>query len=97
VSEADVLIENFRPGTFEGGLGYDTLRQTNPGLVFAASPATAKLTISRETAAAVAAFGGLRNLVGFPDAHRRVGISLGRFSVRHVLCTGHSWRCTTAM
>ena len=35
-TQADVLLENFRPGTFEGwGLGYDVLRQLNPGLVFA--------------------------------------------------------------
>ncbi len=33
--KADVLIENFRPGTLERlGLGYQTLRTTNPGLVF---------------------------------------------------------------
>jgi len=34
VRDADVLIENFRPGTFERwGLGYDVLRAINPGLV----------------------------------------------------------------
>lgn len=34
VSEADLLIENFRPGTFEGwGFGYDELSELNPGLV----------------------------------------------------------------
>ena len=33
--KADVLIENFRPGTLERlGLGYQTLRTANPGLVF---------------------------------------------------------------
>ncbi len=32
---ADVIIENFRPGTMERlGLGYDELRQTNPGLIY---------------------------------------------------------------
>jgi crotonobetainyl-CoA:carnitine CoA-transferase CaiB-like acyl-CoA transferase len=32
---ADVLIENFRPGTMERfGLGYEALREANPGLVF---------------------------------------------------------------
>lgn len=35
VKTADVLVENYRPGTFERwGLGYDTLRQINSGLVF---------------------------------------------------------------
>lgn len=34
VREADVLIENYRPGTFERwGLGYDTLSKINPKLV----------------------------------------------------------------
>jgi crotonobetainyl-CoA:carnitine CoA-transferase CaiB-like acyl-CoA transferase len=33
--EADVLVENFAPGTMEGwGLGYDALSADNPGLVF---------------------------------------------------------------
>lgn len=32
--KADILIENFRPGTLEKmGLDYDTLSQTNPGLI----------------------------------------------------------------
>src|SRR4030095_9741425 len=32
--EADVLIENFRPGTLEKwGMGYDELSELNPGLV----------------------------------------------------------------
>lgn len=34
VSEADLLVENFRPGTLERwGVGPETLRETNPGLV----------------------------------------------------------------
>jgi crotonobetainyl-CoA:carnitine CoA-transferase CaiB-like acyl-CoA transferase len=33
--EADVVVENFRPGTLERrGLGYETLRVSNPGLVW---------------------------------------------------------------
>lgn len=36
VADADVVIENFRPGTLEGwGLGYDELSAINPGLVLA--------------------------------------------------------------
>lgn len=34
VATADVVVESFRPGTFERwGLGFDALRQINPGLV----------------------------------------------------------------
>ncbi|NKQ54477.1 CoA transferase [Amycolatopsis sp. K13G38] len=36
VADTDVVIENFRPGTLERwGLGYDELREINPGLVLA--------------------------------------------------------------
>jgi succinyl-CoA--D-citramalate CoA-transferase len=82
VGEADVLIENFRPGTFEGwGLGYDALRQMNPGLVFVRVSGYGQTGPYRGKpgfAAVAEAFGGLRNLVGFPDRPPcRVGISLG--------------------
>ncbi|MFJ1256430.1 CaiB/BaiF CoA transferase family protein [Cupriavidus sp. CuC1] len=37
VKDADVVIENFRKGTLEKlGLGYDTLSQHNPGLIYCA-------------------------------------------------------------
>jgi CoA:oxalate CoA-transferase len=37
VRTADVVIENFRPGVMERlGLGYDTLRELRPGLVYCA-------------------------------------------------------------
>jgi crotonobetainyl-CoA:carnitine CoA-transferase CaiB-like acyl-CoA transferase len=36
VETADIVIENFRPGRFEAwGLGYDVLRDTNPGIILA--------------------------------------------------------------
>lgn len=35
--QADVLLENFRVGTMEGwGLGYEALRELNPGLIYCA-------------------------------------------------------------
>ena len=36
VDTADVLVANFKPGTLEAwGLGYEALRETNPGLIYA--------------------------------------------------------------
>ena len=37
VKEADILLENYRPGVMEKlGLGYDELRKENPGLIYGA-------------------------------------------------------------
>ena len=82
VMQSDVLVENFRPGVFEEwGLGYETLRASNPGLVFARVSGYGQTGPYREKpgfAAVAEAFGGLRHLVGFPDRPPcRVGISLG--------------------
>ncbi len=82
VTHADVLVENFRPGVFEEwGLGYDRLRELNPGLVFARVSGYGQTGPYREKpgfAAVAEAFGGLRHVVGFPDRPPcRVGISLG--------------------
>ena len=80
--EADVVIENFKPGTLEGwGLGYEALAARNPGLVM--------LRISgygqdgpyadRPGFGVIAeAMGGLRHLSGEPGRLPvRVGVSIG--------------------
>ena len=37
VKKADIVIENYRPGTMEKlGLGYDVLKEVNPGIIYGA-------------------------------------------------------------
>ena len=37
LEKADVVLENFRPGTMEKlGLGYEDLKKVNPGIVYGA-------------------------------------------------------------
>jgi formyl-CoA transferase len=82
VAEADVLVENFRPGTMERwNLGYDDLAAINPGLVMVRvtgfgqsgpyAPRAGYGSIGE-------AMGGLRYVTGDPDrAPSRTGISIG--------------------
>lgn len=81
-ARADVLIENFRPGTMEGwGLGPELLRAENPGLIFArisgfgqSGPYAARPGY----ASVCEAFGGLRHLTGTPgEVPVRTNLSLG--------------------
>ncbi len=81
-SQADVVIENFRPGTMERwGLGYDELSRANPGLVMVRVTGFGQdgPYASRAGFASVCeAMGGLRYLSGYPDRPPvRVGISIG--------------------
>lgn len=82
IAEADVLIENFRPGTLEGwGLGYEALRELNPGLVMLRISGYGQTGPYRDLpgfGAIGEAMGGLRHLTG--EAERvpvRCGISIG--------------------
>jgi crotonobetainyl-CoA:carnitine CoA-transferase CaiB-like acyl-CoA transferase len=82
VSQADVLIENFRPGTLENwGLDYDRLAGDNPGLVLARMSGYGQdgpYSAQAGFGSIGEAIGGLRQVTGFPDrAPCRVGISIG--------------------
>ncbi|MDD2030586.1 CoA transferase [Pseudomonas sp. Fig-3] len=82
VAEADVLVENFRPGTLESwGLGWDTLSKINPRLIMLRISGYGQTGPYRDRpgfGVIGEAMGGLRHLTGYPgQAPVRVGISLG--------------------
>jgi formyl-CoA transferase len=82
VREADVLIENFRPGTLERwGLGYDTLRELNPRLILVRVTGYGQSGpyAGRAGFGSIGeAMGGIRHLTGEPDRMpARIGVSLG--------------------
>jgi crotonobetainyl-CoA:carnitine CoA-transferase CaiB-like acyl-CoA transferase len=82
VARADVVIENFRPGTMERlGFGYDALRKLNPRLIYCSisgfgesGPESSRpgydLIVQGES--------GIMDLTGFPDGPPvKVGNSIG--------------------
>ena len=82
VKEADVLIENFRPGTLEGwGMSYEELAKDNPGLVMLRISGYGQTGPYRDLpgfGSIGEAMGGLRHLTG--ERGRvpvRCGISIG--------------------
>ncbi len=82
IAQADVLIENFRPGTLEGwGMDYETLAKANPGLVMLRISGYGQTGPYRDLpgfGAIGEAMGGLRHLTGEPDrVPVRCGISIG--------------------
>ena len=71
VKRSDVLVENFRPGTMERwNMGYEVLKELNPGLVMVRVSAYGQTGPYREKAGfgrIAQAFGGLSYLAGYPD------------------------------
>jgi len=79
-ARADVLVENFKPGGMDRlGLGYETVREANPGVVYASisgfgSGPGAELP---GYDLLVQAVGGLMSVTGtHPDAPTKVGVAL---------------------
>lgn len=82
LQEADVLIENFRPGTLEGwGMSPDELHAINPGLVILRISGYGQTGPYRDLpgfGVVGEAMGGLRHLTGEPGrVPVRVGVSIG--------------------
>jgi formyl-CoA transferase len=81
-AEADVLIENFRPGAMEGfGLDPQDLMQINPGLIVLRVSGYGQSGPYRDRpgfGVVAEAMGGLRHLTGEPGRTPvRVGVSIG--------------------
>jgi formyl-CoA transferase len=82
IGQADVLIENFKPGTLEGwGLAPEALRRADPRLVVARMSGYGQTGPYRERAGFGGigeAMGGWRRIVGEPDRPpSRMGVSIG--------------------
>ncbi|QIB35494.1 CaiB/BaiF CoA transferase family protein [Ancylobacter pratisalsi] len=82
VRDADVLIENFRPGTLERwGMGWDVLKEINPNLVMVRISGFGQDGPYRERpgfGSVGEAMGGMRFTTGDPDRPpARTGISIG--------------------
>jgi formyl-CoA transferase len=82
IDQADVLIENFKPGTLEKwGMDYDSLSQRNPGLIMLRVSGYGQTGPYRDRpgfAVVAEAMGGMRYLNGEPGRTPvRGGISLG--------------------
>lgn len=82
VKEADVVVENYRPGTMEKlGIGYDVLSEINPKLIYAASSGFGHSgPYSKRPAydGVVQAMGGIMSITGQKGGKpTRVGPSVG--------------------
>ena len=93
VTSSDILIENFRPGAMDKlGLGYATLSESNPGLIYLSLKGFLSGPYEHRTALDEVAqmMGGLAYMTGLPDRPMRAGssvidISGGMFGVIGVL------------
>jgi len=82
ITGADILVENFRPGVLEKlGLGWETLKADNPGLVMVRLSGFGQTGPYREQpgfGAVGESMGGLRYITGFADRRPvRHGFSIG--------------------
>ena len=107
-ADADVVVENFRPGVMEGlGLGYDTLAAANPRLIYCSitgfGPGAGAELPGYDLL--VQAVGGLMSITGTADGEpQKVGVALvdiltGLFAsvgilaaLRHTAATGEGQR-----
>ncbi|TDG10278.1 CoA transferase [Paraburkholderia guartelaensis] len=85
IEEADVVLENFKPGTMEKmGLGYDVLRERNPRLVMASISGFGDSGPLKDWPGfdqIAQGYSGLMSLTGFPQSEpTRTGTAIGDLS-----------------
>ncbi|HSW17612.1 MAG TPA: CoA transferase [Ramlibacter sp.] len=72
VLQADVLVENFRPGTADRlGIGYEAMRELNPRLVYCSLSGFGADSVHRDRAAldpVIQAMSGIMQLTGTPES-----------------------------
>lgn len=112
LANADVVVENFRPGAMEKlGFGYDQLAQRNPRLIYCALKGFLSGPYEHRTALdeVTQMMGGLAYMTGLPDQPLRAGSSViditgGMFGVIGILAalqrrhlTGRGQRVTGSL
>lgn len=93
ISQADMVLENFRPGTLERwGLSYEELCKDNPGLIMirvSGYGQTGPYSSRAGYASVGEAMGGMRYLCGEPDRQpSRAGLSIGDSLAATYACMG---------
>ena len=102
IKGTDVLMENFRPGALEArGLGYETLKADNPGLIYCSLKGFLSGPYQNRAALdeVVQMMGGMAYMTGPPGKPTRAGASIndilgGVFGVVGVLAALHERKST---
>jgi len=75
IQESDCVVENFRSGVLEGwGLGYERMRQLNPGIIYLSMPGFGNSGPNSDQLSygqSLAAYSGLMNLWAHPESYGR--------------------------
>lgn len=81
VAEADVVVENFRPGTLDKwGIGYENLARINPGIIMASISGFGATGPGRDRPGydvIAQAMSGLMSVTGTGDEPMKAGFSIG--------------------
>ncbi len=102
IARADVMTENFRPGGLDAlGLGYDTLKADNPGLIYCSLKGFLSGPYEHRAALdeVVQMMGGLAYMTGPPGRPLRAGAPVndmmgGMFAVIGILAALHQRKTT---